>query len=421
MSALNAENAGIVLRLTYWRAGRTAWQAVRDAESVGCSPLSETIVDYDVSAKILLPCQKESETGFLVIAKATGNERQREMILPRWRLSLALLFVCLLARTGGMSALPSRAFNAHGPSTQAHSYPTEPNQIAKQPELDKASALIELGRLTKRTAFSEARGILKDLLARFPADPEVHLAAADMFASIGSSGAAIDEYKKALALKPGYVKAHIALAQIYLGNGSAVEAAEQAHQALAIAPDSEAAELVLVNALLKMGDLREADIVLKKVLSQEGRASLKNAEVAYTAYQFYKKRRQFFIAQNYLDKAIALQPKRYQWLLDKADICELVGEHVQAKAALEKLLAVDPYSIEALYKLAVLLEFYRHDYDGAIKVYQELVQIDPDYVAALTGLDRCRAKKNDIAGQMKLGLWRSLESFRRAFIPQRNI
>ena len=87
----------------------------------------------------------------------------------------------------------------------------------------------------------------------------------------------------------------------------------------------------------------------------------------------------------------------------------------------KKLLSVDPYSIEALYKLAVLLEFYRHDYDAAITIYQRLIQIDPDYVAALTGLDRCKAKKNDIAGQLKLGLWRTLESFRQSLIPQRNL
>jgi tetratricopeptide (TPR) repeat protein len=107
--------------------------------------------------------------------------------------------------------------------------------------------------------------------------------------------------------------------------------------------------------------------------------------------------------------------------VDKADICESVGDYARAKLALEKLLQVDPYSIEALYKLAVLLEFYRHDYDGAIKYYQKLVQIDPDYVAALTGLDRCKAKKNDIAGQLKLGLWHTLENFRQRFVPRHNV
>jgi tetratricopeptide (TPR) repeat protein len=350
------------------------------------------------------------------------KSRKRDMILPRWRLGLACVLACLIVETINISANPARAYYEDDSADKGHASPANlPNQNTKQPVLDKATALVELGRLTKRQAFSEARGILKDVLTKYPDDPEVHLAAADMFAAIGSSGAAIDEYKKALTLNAGSVRAHIALAQIYLGNGAAAEAAEQARKALAIAPDSEPAQLVLVNALLKMGDLREADIVLKKVLTHEGGLNVKNAEVAYTAYQFYKKRRQFFIAQNYLDKAIALQPKRYQWLLDKADVCQSLGDHVQAKAALEKLLAVDPYSIEALYKLAVLLEFYRHDYDGAIKVYEEIVQIDPDYVAALTGLDRCKAKKNDIAGALKLGLWRSLESFRRSFIPQRNI
>jgi len=327
-----------------------------------------------------------------------------QKFLPRWVLAASLsIFFSPVSAVGAIDLKGEEGAQASAPVGR-----------------DKAGELAELKRLVKRASFSEARELLKNLLQKYPGDADVHLAAADLYAGIGSSGAAIDEYKKALALEPSNIKSHIALAQIDLANGSASEAVEQAHLALAIAPGSQAAQLVLVNALLKIGDSREAEVVLKQILKQNGGLSVKNADVAYTAYQFYRKRRQFFIAQSYLDKAIALQPKQYQWLLDKADICQSVGEHAMAKQALEQLLAVDPYSIEALYKLAVLLEFYQHDYDAAASVYEKLIKIDPDYVAALTGLDRCRAKKNDVAGQLKLGLWRGFDGFRQAFNPQRH-
>jgi tetratricopeptide (TPR) repeat protein len=334
-----------------------------------------------------------------------------QKFLPRWTLAATLAVVL-----AGISIAKAEVQHAPGKAPAGK----EANSASANASVDKASSLVELKQLAKRASFAEARELLKNLLQKYPGDADVHLAAADLYAGIGSSGAAIDEYKKALALEPNNIKSHIALAQSDLANGSASEAVEQAHLALAIEPKSQAAQLVLVNALLKIGDLREADVVLKQILRQNGGLSVKNADVAYTAYQFYRKRRQFFIAQSYLDKAIALQPKQYQWLLDKADICQSVGDNSLAKQALEKLLTVDPYSIEALYKLGVLLEFYQHDYDGAANIYEKLIKIDPDYVAALTGLDRCRAKKNDIAGQLKLGLWHGFDGFRQSFNPQRH-
>jgi tetratricopeptide (TPR) repeat protein len=284
--------------------------------------------------------------------------------------------------------------------------------------LDKQAGLTLLKRLTEQSSISEARSLLTTLLLRFSGDADVHLAAADLYRGIGSSGIALGEYRQVLALRPTDARASIGLAQLYLAAGDDREALHYARRVSAAEPDLEEAQLVLVSALLKSGDVREADTILSKILVAHGGIRVKQANIAYLAYQLYRTRKEYASALTYLDRAIELEPRQYQWLSDKADTCELIREYDKAKSALEKLRSVDPYSIEALSKLGGLLEFRLNDIDGALKVYQDLIQIDPAYVPALTGIDRCCAKKNDIARQLKLTFWRNWEELFQPLAPR---
>ena len=279
--------------------------------------------------------------------------------------------------------------------------------------LNKAASLKTLLALSQRASISEARLLLKELLVQYGEDADVRLAAADFYRSIGSSALAISEYKEAIKLDLHSAQAYMGLAQIYLANGNDSQACDCARQATLLAPNSSEAQLVYVSALLKTDRMREADKELSKLLAKPGR--LTDANTAHVAYQVYQKRAQYSTAENYLNQAIALDPKQNQWLVEKSELCELRQDYQGARDALEKALVADPYSITALYHLGLILERYFQDYDGAICQFQKLLKIDPDYVDAVAQIDLSRTRKNDLAGQLKTALWREFAGFNHIF------
>jgi len=340
------------------------------------------------------------------------NTFEHAIILPR----LLVAGVAALHLTAQPTLLPGSSPCLLSYLAQAH---------VSVSRLDRTAGLKALSDLSEEGSISEGRALLKQLLDEFPRDVKVHLAAANFYRRIGLSAAAVAEYKTVLLLDPTYAKAYTDLAEIYLANGNERESQSYARKALLLSPKSQQAQLVLVNILLKKGDLRAADRELGAVLKEYGGLNTQNADFAYVAYQLDQKRGKYVAARKYLDQAIALRPKRYQWLLDKADISKLIGdsegnraEYIKAKQALMSLLKVDTYSVEALSKLGRLLEYDLGELDGAMECYQKLLAIDPENVVALTGIDRLKAKRNDIAGQMKSIFWETIAEYRRVLVPQ---
>jgi tetratricopeptide (TPR) repeat protein len=279
--------------------------------------------------------------------------------------------------------------------------------------LNKAAALQKLAMLSQKASISEARLLLKELLSEYGDDADVRLAAADFYRSIGSSALSISQYQEAIKLDLRSAQAYMGLAQIYLANGNDSQACDCARQATLLCPHSSEAQRVYVSALFKTDRMREADRELSKLLAQPGK--LTNANTAYVAYQVYRKRGQYSTAENYLNQALALDPKQNQWLVEKAELCELRQDYEGAREALEKALVADPYSITALYHLGLIRERYFQDYDGAINEFQKLLAIDPDFVDAVAQIDLSRTRKNDLAGQLKLELWRGFAALNSIF------
>jgi len=274
--------------------------------------------------------------------------------------------------------------------------------------LSKADSIRKLQESARTGSVAEGRQLVASLLKEFDQDADVHAAIGDFYRSIGASAKALEQYKQALVLNSKNSSAFYGIAQIYLTNSDDAKALENARQAFVLSPNSKDIRLAYVTALIRNGNLREADKQLDILLAEQKAAS--DANVNYVAYQLHRKRSQFLKAEQFLDRAMALNPKQYQWLSDKADIDEAKGDYANEEKILEKLIAIDPYSMNAIKRLGLVLEFYLHDYGGAIEQYQKLLSFDPDYSEALTGIDRCRAKRNDIAGQLKIQLWRGFNT-----------
>lgn len=281
-------------------------------------------------------------------------------------------------------------FNAvHGPAiAQPANIPT-----TKDSERSIEEALEELHKLSANKAFYRARERIEPLLKKYPRDVAVHLAAARVYQQMGWTGRSIQEYERVHALAPFMSEPLVALSEMSLQNLDASQAMNYARKALVIEPSSKRAKLALVQGLIARGLLSEAQQTLTSFIAQYPH----DAEIQYAAFRLYRDRGQNDKAMRHLDAAIKLNGNEVSWLVEKSELAKSMGDYRAARAQLEKVIALDPQSSDALTKLAVVLEYYFHDYNAAIARYQQLLQMDRDSVTALAGIERCRGKKNDLA------------------------
>ncbi len=293
--------------------------------------------------------------------------------------------------------------------TNASSYssnkPQEKSSMGMQGE--RAAALKQLDDLTSTGAYSKGKALVATLIEKYPNDPEVAITAARFYRKANAPQLAFGQYLKLVRLEPNLSEPYLALSQISLTNLETKQAVDYARKALVIDPNQEQANVALVNALIESDSLTEADHILSDLLKKSECSD--NPTINYLAAKLNRKKGQMAFAMRFLDKAIDLKPDETDWLFDKATLCESLGDFAQTKAVLLKLLSLDPHSIEGLNKMAQVLEFYFHDFDGAIASYRKILTINPEYIEAETGIDRCAAKKNDLAGKIKNGLWQLLK------------
>ena len=107
-------------------------------------------------------------------------------------------------------------------------------------------------------------------------------------------------------------------------------------------------------------------------------------------------------ARQQLEAALKLDPSNGPWLLDLSELCEMQGDYAMANQCLQRALYADPLSVDKLSRMATLQEYFLQNYDQAIEQYKRILAIDPNSVSALAGLDRCKARKNDLAGILKI-------------------
>ncbi|HEY9787407.1 MAG TPA: tetratricopeptide repeat protein [Candidatus Obscuribacterales bacterium] len=272
-----------------------------------------------------------------------------------------------------------------------------PNRLQASKASAPAADLARIDSLADTRAFYKARQMLAPLLVKYSQDPQVHACAARLFQKMGQLSRALDEYEKVRLLSPSDARPLVALSEIYLSRDDQGKAISLAKQAIALNPRMKEARVALVRVLMTKGLLLEAEQELKKLLT----GGAQDAQVHFMAARLYRDRGETAEALRHIDEAIRLQQREYRFLIERSDICLLTGNYKQAKESLEKVLKHDRESQEALNKLAIVKENYFRDYDGAMACYNEILAINPDSVTALAGLDRLKAKKNDLAGQWK--------------------
>lgn len=256
----------------------------------------------------------------------------------------------------------------------------------------------QLVTLTKAQSYVKATNLFDRLIEADPNNPQLRLAGARLYRRMGMFARAMSEYKLLMKSDPNLVEPVIALSQMYLEYLNLPQALILARHAVSLKPNDKEARIALCTVLIASDYLKEAEEELGK-LQKEGSS---DADVNYVAYKLYLKHGQMGKARQQLEAAMKLDPSNGAWLLDLSELCEMQGDYSTAQQCLQRSLYADPLSVDKLSRMATLQEYFLQNYDQAIEQYKRILAIDPNSVTALAGLDRCKARKNDLAGMLKI-------------------
>jgi tetratricopeptide (TPR) repeat protein len=300
--------------------------------------------------------------------------------------------------------------------------------LKAKPEGQEAlSAIINL--YLQRAETLPAETLLKSLLRTRPEDPEllsllrrVHQMAHDLKLAKGAISRAVEQDSSRVQYQVELVSASdracatfFAAASEYQRQGKHQEALQSYLNALKIKPDSQTATAAAVNLYLQQGDTRAAVMLLRHLL----RARPDDADLLSLLGQVHYQARDFDAAEQAIGRVIALDPERYQQMLDLASLLTRAGEldralrlldfvtetlrargeEEKAAALLHEMLERDTNHLGALERLAALHEesddtapliaalnalaqaaIYRSESRLAAKTLQRLVQLEPEEI-----------------------------------------
>ncbi|MBS1952805.1 MAG: tetratricopeptide repeat protein [Cyanobacteria bacterium SZAS-4] len=256
----------------------------------------------------------------------------------------------------------------------------------------------QLVALTKAQSYVKATNLFDRLIEADPNNPQLRLAGARLYRRMGMFARAMSEYKLLMKSDPNMVEPVVALSQMYMEYLNLPQSLTLARHAVSLKPNDKEARIALCTVLIASDYLKEAEEELSKLQKQSG----SDADVNYVAYKLYLKHGQLGKARQQLEAAMKLDPSNGPWLLDLSELCETQGDYATANQCLQRALYADPLSVDKLSRMATLQEYFLQNYDQAVEQYKRILAIDPDSVTALAGLDRCKARKNDLAGILKI-------------------
>lgn len=262
---------------------------------------------------------------------------------------------------------------------------------AIEPSIAYTQKLIDAG------SFSAARKMVERMKAQSEDDSRVHLLAARLYRRMGKWSLSIVEYENVLRLEPDLLEPHIALSQMYLENLSAERALLMARNAALIDPTSKEARITLVSALLANYNSQEA----REEFERLKRDYPSDPDVLYLASRLYLEAGEVAAARQSLETALRLKPENINWLFELCDICQSAGQYVEARDAMQLYLKAAPDSVPAFLKLAEIEEYGLRELNGARRAYSKALELDPENLTAIAGLERLDRKRTDVAAAVK--------------------
>ncbi|MDX1431466.1 MAG: sulfotransferase [Gammaproteobacteria bacterium] len=208
--------------------------------------------------------------------------------------------------------------------------------------------------------------------------PEL-FARANALLAAGDTEAAIELYRRVLALEPGASGVLNNLGLALQAAGDARGAADAFRRSVALSPANPAAQYNLGNALRALGEPRDAIAAYRRTLELDARNAVAHNNLGAVLLEVGEPGE----ALGAIERAIALAPDAAE-AHNNLGLAELaLGRPAAAALALRRCLELAPHYADALLNLGRVLEL-EGDADGAVGCYERAAALAPDGVDALT-------------------------------------
>ena len=207
--------------------------------------------------------------------------------------------------------------------------------------------------VTQETAYvGQAEGSCRSALGRSPNLIVVHDALGKLYLRTGRTTEAENAFGRALAINPNDVPALTGLADAYLSQGRGAEAEQRYRQAKGLQPGNWRTYNSLGSFLFSNGRYVEAADAYREVVAIDARNGTGWANLAASSMLVGD----FAAAARAFERALELQPTPTT-LSSLGMMHYYLGEHEQARAALEKAIAMTPQNYLAWSNLGDVLTF----------------------------------------------------------------
>jgi putative PEP-CTERM system TPR-repeat lipoprotein len=194
----------------------------------------------------------------------------------------------------------------------------------------------------------------------------------------GNAGAAVVRLRGLLQSEPGYREARVLLGQILLDSGNASGAERELRKALEIGADQETVKPLLARALLESGSDKK---VLSEFVAQQLRTPEAKADILVSQAYAHLLQGNVETAKRVVQQAAEFSPHLVRLAIVRAVISAAEKDHEAALSAIDKVLARQPNSVEAL-RAKANIALNVGNREQAISALQALTLAMPSDVAA---------------------------------------
>ncbi|HEY4116151.1 MAG TPA: tetratricopeptide repeat protein [Rhizomicrobium sp.] len=284
----------------------------------------------------------------------------------------------------------------------------------------------------RRAEFAAAEAVLRDAIARKPANPQLHYALARALIAQHRLPEGIEAARAAIRLKPGYAEALAALGEALHAQGDAAEAEKAFRAALRLQPNFQQARQGLAVLLNDTGRPRDAESLLRQSVAA-ARTPRDAAAASHNLGVSLRLQRRYAEAVAAFDSATRSAPDLALPYYTRGCALQHLGRIKEAIASFRAAIARDPIHLDAhhdlnqlLYRLGrddeflvsydealgrapnagvlalakAKLLFQRGDYENARESYERATALLPESAAAHGGLALATAR----SGQPELAI-----------------
>ena len=263
---------------------------------------------------------------------------------------------------------------------------------------EKIAASLALGLQHHHASrLAEAESCYREILELEPQHPDALHLLGVIAQQVGHYDLAIQLICSAIQRNPRSADYHNNLANTYSLRGDLPAAIESYRRAIALDRNHIDALHSLANALVDQGQLDEAESCFRRVLQLEPN----HAQALYNLGNAKVKQADLPAAISYYRQALELQPNCPEFHFNLAHALQKSGSLADATDAYERTLALAPDDSEANYNLGVLL-LKQSQLSAAAEAFRRAIALKPNYPEALSNLAAVLQELEDFSGAGEL-------------------